>query len=59
VIKSTYCSQRGPRFNSYHPHGGSQMSLASAAVRQACGAQAKYTHRDVHCPLPKLNQILP
>ena len=28
VVKSTDCSSRGPRFNSQHPHGGSQLSVA-------------------------------
>jgi hypothetical protein len=27
VVRSTGCSCRGPRFNSQHPHGGSQLSL--------------------------------
>ena len=26
-VKSTGCSYRGPRFNSLHPHGGSQPSI--------------------------------
>ncbi|CAO2639813.1 hypothetical protein LEMLEM_LOCUS25074, partial [Lemmus lemmus] len=25
-VKSTDCSSRGPRFNSQHPHGSSQLS---------------------------------
>jgi hypothetical protein len=27
AVKSTDCSSRGPRFNSKHPHGGSQLSV--------------------------------
>jgi hypothetical protein len=26
VVESTDCSSRGPRFNSQHPHGGSELS---------------------------------
>jgi hypothetical protein len=29
VVKSTHCCDRGPKFNSQHPHGGSQPSLSS------------------------------
>ena len=27
AVKSTYCSSRGPGFNSQHPHGSSQLSV--------------------------------
>ena len=27
VVKSSDCSSRGPKFNSQHPHGGSQPSV--------------------------------
>jgi hypothetical protein len=46
VVKSTGCSYRAPRFNSQHPHGGSQPSIipvpgdlipSSAGTRQAAG----------------------
>jgi hypothetical protein len=27
VVKSTGCTSKGPRFNSQHPHGSSQLSI--------------------------------
>jgi hypothetical protein len=27
VVKNTVCSSRGPRFNSQHPHSGSQLLM--------------------------------
>jgi len=59
VIKNTCYSCRGPGFNSQHPHGGPQASLAqvpgnemllptSADTRKACAAhtymQAKHPY---------------
>ena len=29
VVKSAYCSCRGPRLSSQHPHGGSQPSIST------------------------------
>jgi hypothetical protein len=36
VVKSTYCSSRGPEFNSQKPHGGSQPSVMGSEALFWC-----------------------
>jgi hypothetical protein len=35
AVKTTHCSYRGAKFNSQHPHGGSQPSLISPIHRKS------------------------
>lgn len=53
LLKSTGCSSREPRFDSLHPHRGSQLSVTLVPGNlipssELCGHQAGMLYTDVH-----------
>jgi hypothetical protein len=43
VVKSTDCSSKGPEFNSYQPHGGSQSSVMGSYAHLWCVSEDSYS----------------
>ena len=44
AVKSTYCSSRGPGFNSQHPHGSSQCMSVCLCLSLSLSLSLSHTH---------------